>query len=143
MSFFRRRSSPGLVALLALTMQAALFLAQMHVHTGMHVHTAAGAYSGMSAAARAGARAWAKNLATAVSCRAVVNLGCQPAVPHHHGNDCPICWSVAAAGTGVMPTAPAVSLDAPRFATLVPLRADAAAPGHAIINFQARAPPVA
>ena len=143
MSFFRRRSSPGLVALLALTMQAALFLAQTHVHAYMHVHTAAGAHSGMSVAARAGARAWAKNLATAVSCRAVVNFGCQPNVPHDHGNDCPICWSVAAAGTGVMPTTPAVALDAPRFATLVPLRADAAAPGHAIINFQARAPPVA
>ena len=125
MNFFRRRSSPGLVALVALTMQAALFLAQMHVHTGMHVHAPA-------------------RLATAISCRAVVNFGCQPAVPHDHGNnDCPMCWSVAAAGTGVMPTAPDVTIDAPRFATLAPLRAEAGRPGHAIINFRARAPPVA
>ena len=42
MRFFRRRSSPGLVALLALAMQAALVLAQTHVHS--HVHPAAGAY---------------------------------------------------------------------------------------------------
>lgn len=142
MNFFRRRSSPGLVALLALTMQAALFLAQMHVHAYMHVHPGSGAYSGMSAAASAGARAWAKNLATAVSCRAVVNFGCKPAVPHDHGNDCPMCWSVASAGTGVMPASPAMVLDAPRFAVLAPLRVEAGRPGHAIINFQARAPPV-
>jgi hypothetical protein len=140
MRFFRRRSSPGLVALLALAMQAALVLAQTHVHS--HVHTAAGAYSGLSATATAGARAWAKNLAAAISCRAVVQTGCQPAVPHDHGNDCPMCWSVAAAGTGVMPAAPTVALDAPRFAVLAPLRADAVATGHAKTNFQARAPPV-
>jgi hypothetical protein len=140
MRYFRRLSSPGLVALLALAMQAALVLAQTHVHS--HVHPAAVAYGGMSAAAGAGARAWAKNLAAAISCRAVVHTGCPPAVPHDHGNDCPMCWSVTAAGTGVMPVAPAVELDAPRFAMLVPLRADVAATGRAITNFQARAPPV-
>lgn len=140
MRFFRRRSSPGLVALLALAMQAALVLAQTHVHS--HVHPATGAYGGMSAAAGAGVRTWAKNLAATISCRAVVHTGCQPSVPHEHGSDCPMCWSVTAAGTGVMPTTPAVALDAPRFAMLAPLRADVAATGRAISNFQARAPPV-
>jgi hypothetical protein len=140
MRFFRRRSSPGLVALLAIAMQAALVLAHMHVHS--HVHTGAGAYGGVSVAVSAGARAWAKNVA-AVSCRAMVHSGCQPVAPHDHGNDCPMCWSVAAAGTGVMPEAPAVVLDAPRFTMLAPVRAAEVRPGHAIINFQARAPPVA
>lgn len=136
MRYFRRRSSPGLVALLALAMQAALVLAQTHVHS--HVHPAAGAYgTGVSA----GARAWAKGVAT-IACRAVVHPGCAPAVPHDHRNECPMCWSVTAAGTGVMPTTPAVALDAPRLAMLAPLRADVAATGRAITNFQARAPPV-
>jgi hypothetical protein len=139
MRYFRRRSSPGLVALLALAMQAALVLAQTHVHS--HVHPAPVTYGGMSAAAGAGARAWGKNLAAAISCRAVVHTGCQPAVPHDHRNECPMCWSVTSAGTGVMPAAPAVALDAPRFAMLAPLRADAVTTGHAITNFQARAPP--
>ena len=40
MRFFRRRSSPGLAALLAVAMQAALILAQTHVHS--HVHAGAG-----------------------------------------------------------------------------------------------------
>jgi hypothetical protein len=140
MRFFRRRSNPGLVALLAIAMQAALVLAHMHVHS--HVHTGAGAYAGMRAVGSAGARAWTKNVA-ALSCRAMVPTGCQPSVPHDHGNDCPMCWSVAAAGTGVMPEAPAVALDAPRFTTLVPVRVAEVRPGRAILNFQARAPPVA
>jgi hypothetical protein len=138
MRFFRRRSSPGLVALLAIAMQAALVLAHMHVHS--HVHTGAGAYRGMTAAVP-GVRAWAKNVA--LSCRAMVPTGCQPSVPHDHGNDCPMCWSVAAAGTGVMPEAPAVVLDAPRFTMLAPVRVAEVRPGRAILNFQARAPPVA
>jgi hypothetical protein len=142
MRFFRRRSSPGLVALLAIAMQAALVLAHMHVHS--HVHTSAGPYAGMHSGVSAGTRAWAKDVA-ALSCRAMVQVhsGCKPAVPHNHGYDCPICWSVAAAGTGVMPEAPAVALDAPRFTMLAPVRAAEVWPGHAIINFQARAPPVA
>jgi hypothetical protein len=136
MRFFRRRSSPGLVALLVLAMQAALVLAQTHVHS--HVHTAASAYrTGVSA----GARAWAKGV-VAIACRAVVHPGCAPPAPHDHRNECPMCWSVTSAGTGVMPAAPAVALDAPRFAMLASLRADAVATGHAITNFQARAPPV-
>ena len=142
MRFFRRRSNPGLVALLAIAMQAALVLAHMHVHS--HAHTGAGGYRGMSAAISTGARAWTKNVA-ALSCRAVVQMrsGCPPLVPHDHGNDCPMCWSVAAAGTGVMPEAPAVVLDAPRFTMLAPARAAEVRPGRAILNFQARAPPVA
>jgi hypothetical protein len=141
MRFFRRRSNPGLIALLAIAMQAALILAHMHVHS--HVHTGgAGAYRGMSTAVSAGARAWSKNV-TALSCRAIVSSGCQPSVPHDHSNDCPMCWSVAAAGTGVMPEAPAAALYAPRFTMLAPLRAAEVRPGRAILNFQARAPPVA
>ena len=136
MRFFRRRSSPGLIALLALAMQAALFLGQTHVHS--HVHTAAVSYG---TGANVGARAWAKGV-VAIACRAVVRLGCAPAVPHDRHNECPMCWSVTAAGTGVMPAAATVALDAPRFAMLAPLRADEAGTGRAIANFQARAPPV-
>ena len=53
-----------------------------------------------------------------------------------------MCWSVAAAGTGVMPAAAAVALDAPRFSVPAPLRVAEALPGSATLNFQARAPPV-
>ena len=117
-------------------MQAALFLGQTHVHS--HVHTAAVSYG---TGANVGARAWSKGV-VAIACRAVVRTGCAPAVPHDHGNDCPMCWSVTAAGTGVMPVAATAALDAPRLAMLAPLRAEEARALHANINFQARAPPV-
>jgi hypothetical protein len=132
MRFFRRRSSPGLAALLAVAMQAALILAQSHVHS--HVHAGAGV--------TAGAPAWASGV-VAVACRAIVRPGCKPAVPHDHRNECPMCWSVAAAGTGVLPAAPAVALDAPRFSVPSPLRIAETLPDRTTVNFQARAPPLA
>jgi hypothetical protein len=132
MRFFRRRSSPGLAALLAIAMQAALIMAQTHVHS--HVHAGAGV--------TAGARAWGPSVVP-VACRTIVRPGCQPAVPHDHRNECPMCWSVAAAGTGVLPAAAAVALDAPRFILLAPPRVAEELPGRTTINFRARAPPIA
>ena len=130
MRFFRRRSSPGLAALLAVAMQAALFLAQTHVHSHVHAGVTAGAW------------AWA-NGAVPVACRSIVRPGCHPAVPHDHRNECPMCWSVTTAGTGVLPAAPAVALDAPPFSVPSPLRIAEALPGRTTANFQARAPPLA
>jgi hypothetical protein len=132
MRFFRRRSSPGLVALLAVAMQAGLILAQTHVHS--HVHAGAGV--------NAGAKAWAQGVA-AFACRAVVHPGCKPAVPNDHRNECPMCWSVAMAGTGVLPAATAVALDAPPFSMPAPPRVAHALPEVTTANFQARAPPLA
>ena len=131
MRIFRRRSSPGLAALLAIAMQAALILAQAHVHS--HVHAGAGVTAG----------AWASNAAVPVACRSIVRPGCQPAVPHDHRNECPMCWSVTAAGTGVLPAAPAVALDAPPSSVPSPLRIAEALPVRTTVNFQARAPPMA
>ena len=131
MRFFRRRSSPGLAALLAVAMQAALIMAQTHVHS--HVHAGAGV--------TAGALAWAKSVVP-VACRTIVRPGCKPAVPHDHRNECAMCWSVAVAGTGVVPAAAAVALDAPRFSVPSPLRIAEALPGNATVKFQARAPPI-
>jgi hypothetical protein len=128
MRFFRRRSSPGLVALLAFAMQAALVLAQTHDHS--HVHT------------QAGARAWAQSV-QAMACRAVVHPGCAPIVPHDHRSDCPLCWSIAAAGAAVLPTALAVTHEVPSFGVLQPQLAAAGLPGTDTVHFQARAPPLA
>lgn len=127
MRFFRRQSSPGLVALLAVAMQAALILAQAHVHA--HRHVAAGAHG------------WATGAAT-MACRAIVRpQGCNPVVPHDHRHDCAMCWSLAAAGTGLLPPPAAAAVETPRFVALPPLRVAAAPPGRDTLHFQARAPP--
>lgn len=128
MRYFRRRSSPALVTLLAVAMQAALILAQTHVHS--HVQSPAGA------------RAWAQGVVN-LACRAVVHKACPPVVPHNHGDACPMCCSLAAAGTAVLPVLPAVSLAAPHFEVLRPLRTVQALADSASVQFQARAPPIA
>ena len=128
MRFFRRRSSPALVALLAIAMQAALVLAQTHTHS--HVYTA-------------GARAWAQGVAS-LACRAVVApRGCPPTVPHNHGDACPMCSSLAAAGTAVLPAPIAPALLSPRFDVLLPLQGATSFSDDATVHFQARAPPIA
>ena len=132
MRFFRRRSSPGLAALLAVAMQAALILAQTHVHS--HVHAGAGVQP---------ERGRGRTARRRIRLPRIVRPGCKPAVPHDHRNECPMCWSVATAGTGVLPAAPAVALDAPPF-SVPPRRASPKRlPGRTTANFQARAPPLA
>jgi len=128
MRFFRRRSSPVLLALLAFAMQAGLLLAQMHTHSRLHT--------------RAEGRAWATSI-VALACQSIMRPGCPPVAPHDHREDCPVCCSLAVASAAVMPAAPAVAPEIPLFAALRPVLAVAGLPGTDTVHFQARAPPIA
>ncbi|CAN1723886.1 DUF2946 domain-containing protein [Hyphomicrobium sp. 1Nfss2.1] len=125
MRFFRRQSSPVMVALLAVAMQAAVLMAHAHVHpqpSGRHtLHVLA--------------------KTDVLACRAMVRPAhCAPAIPDGH-DDCPLCWLLLASGAGVLPAPialsaevlPAPVLRAPAVATL--------AGDGASVQFQARAPP--
>ncbi len=129
MRFNRRRSSPATVALLAVAMQAAAFLVLAHVHPHTHTH------------APDAARIWAKGVAVAVECRAVVERpGCPPAIPHESREDCQLCWSFAAAGAAVLTQqAPAQIFVAssPQLSARIESRLAAGA----LASFNARAPP--
>ncbi len=126
MRFLGRRSRTALAALLAVAMQAAFFLALAHVHP----HPTASA--GMRNA----------GISVALACRALVRpADCPPTIPHDHHEDCPLCWSLAASGAGVLPTLAAI--DGPmqprpvlRPSASSPILSDAGAS-----HFQARAPP--
>lgn len=128
MRFFRRWSSPALAGLLAIAMQAAFLLAHAHVHP--HV------------SAPIAMQGWGKG--TAIACRALVRpAGCGPVIPHDH-DDCPLCWSLAASGAGILPaplwlTAADVPTPTLRPPTAVPALAEAGGRSH----FQPRAPPAA
>jgi len=139
MHYFRRSLSLGSVVLLAVAMQATLLMAQMHVHA--HPHGAASLYAAARAGQGPAARAWAKSV-VAFACRAVERDACPPVVPHDHRNDCPMCWSLAVAGSGVLPAPAAVSLEAPRHQALMLLQVVDRLPVRAGTNFQARAPPI-
>ncbi len=125
MRFFRRRSSPILAALLAIAMQAAFLVAHAHVHPPAPVV------------------AHSSGASTAMACRALVRpANCGPAVPHDRHDDCPLCWSLAASGAGVLPSPPAVSLA--QYATSDLLRPTVSSPKIADAGsspFQARGPP--
>ncbi len=140
MHFFRRSLSLGSVVLLAIAMQAAVLVAQMHVHA--HSHAAGNLYAAARAQQGPGAGVWAKSV-IAFACRAVERDRCPPVAPHDHRNDCPMCWSLALVGSGVLPAPAMVSLAAPRHQTLIPQRAVDRVPVRAVANFQARAPPIA
>ena len=140
MHFFRRSLSLGSVVLLAVAMQAAVVMAQMHVHA--HSHGAGSLYSAARAGQGPGARVWAKSV-IAFACRAAERDACPPVAPHDHRNDCPMCWSLAVVGSGVLPAPAAVSLEAPRHQALIPQRVVDRVPVRAGANFQARAPPIA
>jgi len=138
MHYCRRSLSLGSVVLLAVAMQAAVLMAQMHVHA--HSHGAASLYSAARVGQGSGARAWAKSV-IAYAYRAERDA-CPPVAPHDHRNDCPMCWSLAMVGSGVLPVPAAVSLEAPRHQALIPLRVVDRVPVRAGANFQARAPPI-
>ena len=139
MHYFRRSLSLGSVVLLAVAMQAAVLMAQMHVH--VHAHGGAHLYAAARAGQGLGARAWGKSV-VAFACRAVERGACPPVVPHDHRHDCPMCWSLAVVGSGLLPAPAAVSLEAPRHRAATPLRVVDRVPARAGANFQARAPPV-
>lgn len=140
MHFFRRSLSLGSVVVLAVAMQAGVLLAQMHVHA--HSPAARGLYSAARAGEGTSATVWARSI-IAVACRAGERDRCPPAAPHDHRSDCPMCWSLALAGSGVLPAPAAVSLAAPRHPAPTPLRVVDRVPVRTAADFQARAPPMA
>jgi hypothetical protein len=124
MRYLRRRSSPGLVALLAVAMQLAVTLAQAHVHAHGHVPGGAGVWSGAS-----------------LACRAIVRApGCDPVVPDDHHRDCAMCWSLATT-SGLLPASPLPEFAPPRFELPRPLLNGEAVAESETVHFQARAPP--
>lgn len=139
MHFFRRSLNLGSVVLLAVAMQAGVLMAQMHVHA--HSHATGGLYAAARAGQGPAATVWARSV-IAFACRAVERDRCPPVAPHEHRNDCPTCWSLALAGSGVLPAPAAVSLAAPRHPALIPLRVTDRVPARAGANFQARGPPI-
>lgn len=126
MRFFRRRSSPGFLALLALAMQLGLALAQTHFHSDA-----------------AGQRSWAKSVAAGF-CRANAHHSCPaPAhTPSDHRPACPICQAVNLASLSVLQAPPAMPPTPARLALPRAQRAVASLHGAETVHFQARAPPI-
>lgn len=127
MRFFRRRSNPVFLALLAFAMQLGLALAQTHFHSDA-----------------AGQRSWAKSLAASF-CRANALRSCPapaPAPANDHST-CPICQAVSLASLSVLQAPPALPPTPARMGTPRPARAVASLHGADTVHFQARAPPLA
>lgn len=126
MRFFRRFSSPALLTLLAVAMQAMLLLA--HAHT--HPHSSA----------MAGVTAWGQT--ASIACRALIPpAGCKPAIPNDHHDDCPLCSTLAASAAGLLPAPFTVAIEAAPVSLLRPLPDLPARDDASSWQFQARAPP--
>lgn len=126
MRFFRRFSSPALLTLLAVAMQAMLLLA--HAHT--HPHSSATTL----------AAAWGKS--APIACRALIPpKECAPATPSGHHDDCPLCSTLAASAAGLLPAPFTVAIEAAPVSLLRPLPDLPARDDASSWQFQARAPP--
>ncbi len=125
MRFFRRRSNPVFLALLAFAMQLGLALAQTHTHSDA-----------------ASQRAWAKSV-VASFCQAAKKPSCPAPVPAKDRSDCPICQAVSLASLSVLQAPPALPPTPARMGTPRPARAVASLHGADTVHFQARAPPLA
>jgi len=126
MRVFRRRSSPGFLALLAFAMQAVLAFAGTHTHT--HFLAAAGPL--------------ATRAITYGACTVRAQHPCPPPAPHDDPSNCPICWSVSLATAAILHQPVLVPSPPARFATPEPVRAVHVLVGDDSVHFQARAPPV-
>jgi len=126
MRFFRRRSSPGFLALLAFAMQFGLVSAQRHSHWDA-----------------GGQRLWAKSVAASF-CRTTERRSCPaPAhTPSDDRSDCPICRAVSMATAAVLQAPLALPPTPARIAIPRPQRAIASLHGAETVHFQARAPPI-
>jgi hypothetical protein len=137
MRFFRRRSSPGFLALLALAMQLGLVSAQTHSHSHAigpgHRHI-----YGLSS----GQTLWARNLAASF-CHANAQRSCPAPAPAHDHPACPICQAVSLASLSIVQAPPALPPTPARSAILAPQRAVASLRGADTVHFRARAPPIA
>ena len=143
MRFFRDLMRPTPVLLLVAAMQAALVLAQVHGEIHAHAHVPA-------------AQTSVDVTSVALACRAVVHHpDCDSAVRpghskgHHqehrpeHRNDCAMCWSLATAGSGVLPALPPAAIGAPRFSRYELPHPTQPLTDSGSVHFRARAPPLA
>jgi len=133
MRFFRHLMRPTYVLLLVAAMQAALVLAQVHgeIHAHGRMHVPA-------------ARTAGGVTAIALACRAVVrHPDCDSAPLQEHRNDCATCWSLATAGSGVLPALPPAALGVQRFARFELPHPTQSLTDSDSVHFRARAPPLA
>ncbi len=141
MRFFRHHMRPTPVLLLVVAMQAALVLAQVHgeIHAHGHLHVPV-------------ARALGEGTAVALACRAVVHHPDCNGAPHpepspergpEHRNDCATCWSLATAGSAVLPALPPAAFGTQRFVLYEPPLPTQPLTGSGAVHFRARAPPLA
>jgi hypothetical protein len=123
MRVLRHRHTLGLIALLALAMQAVLALAHTHTHR---------VTAGSELATRA---------ITYGMCRVGAERQCPPPAPHDDHAKCPLCWSMSLASAAVPTAPPAIALIHPRVEAPLPVRIAARVQGVSSVQFQARAPP--
>jgi hypothetical protein len=124
MRFFRRHSSPGFLALLAIAMQLGLVSAQKHSHSDTGWPADVG-----------------ESLAAACHARRSVPVRRLP--PANDRSDCPICKAVSLASLSIVQAPPALPPTPTRIAIPRPQRAVASLYGAKTVHFQARAPPIA
>lgn len=128
MRFFRRFSSPALLTLLAVAMQAMLLLAHAHTHT----------HSSATTLALAGGKS------APIACRALIPpKACAPAAPSDNHDDCPLCSTLAASAAGLLPAPLPLAIAAAPVSSLLPLPDMPARDDASSWQFQARAPPIA
>ncbi len=125
MRVFRRHSSLGLLALLAVAMPAVLAFADTHTHA--HSTAVVGKL--------------ATRAITYGACAARAQQPCPPSAPHEDRGKCPICWSVNLATAAILHQPPVVPIPPARFAASEPVPALPVLGGDESVHFQARAPP--
>jgi hypothetical protein len=125
MRVFRRRSSLGFLALLAVAMQAVLAFANTHTHA--HSAVVAGKL--------------ATRAITYGACAVRAERPCPPSVPHDDQGNCPICWSVNLASAAILQQPPVIPMPPERFAAPELVHAPSAVAVAERVHFQARAPP--
>jgi uncharacterized paraquat-inducible protein A len=125
MRFFRRRSSLGFLALLAVAMQAVLAFAETHAH----VHS------------QAVVDKLATRAVTYGACAPRALHPCAPSTPHDDRGNCPVCGAVNLATAAILDQPPAVLTPPARFPAPAPVRVIHAVGGDDSVHFQARAPP--
>jgi uncharacterized paraquat-inducible protein A len=123
MRFFRRRSSLGFLALLAVAMQAVLAFAETHVHSQAVVDKLA------------------TRAVTYGACAPRALHPCAPSTPHDDRGNCPVCGAVNLATAAILDQPPAVLTPPARFPAPAPVRVIHAVGGDDSVHFQARAPP--
>jgi hypothetical protein len=129
MRIFRHRHTQIIVTLLAFAMQVVLALADTHTHGT--AHSFAMLHADGSLATRA---------ATYGLCRAGPGKPC-PAPVQHDDRNCPLCWSLAIAGTAVLSVPPPLPVRDVILAPPAPALVAALALDGETVHFQARAPP--